>query len=53
MRVKLEKLIDGEWYVEGVYTTAESLANACWFLGRYGSVVEQLRVTEVAEDENG
>ena len=53
MRVKLEKLIDGEWYVEGIYTTPESLANACWFLGRHGSVVDQIRTTEVSEDENG
>lgn len=41
-KYKLLKLVDGEWYVEGVYDTVTSLANAAYYLGKLG--YEQIKV---------
>ena len=53
MKYRLEKLIDGEWYEEGTYTEGyfvKHLANASFHLGRYGSVVDDIRVIIIEED---
>ncbi len=47
MRYKLEKKIDGEWYLEGIYNTPTQLANACFYLGKINAKYDDLRVTEV------
>lgn len=54
MKYRLEKLIDGEWYVEGIYTDGNfiaHLANAAFWLGRNSSFVQDIRVK--VEEEGG
>ena len=41
-RYKLLKLVDGEWYAEGIYATPEALASAAYYLGTLG--YEQVKV---------
>lgn len=47
MKYRLEKLVDGNWWEEGTYTEGVfviNLVNAAFFLGRYGSAVDNVRV---------
>ncbi len=44
-RLKLLKLVDGEWYAEGTYDTPEALAIAAHCLGTLG--YEQVKVERV------
>jgi len=43
--MKLEKLIDGEWWLEGDYSRPGDLAEAAFTLGRDDPNVQQVRVT--------
>jgi hypothetical protein len=47
--MKLEKLIDGEWWTEGDYPTPNGLAAAAFNLGR-NAAAEQVRVTANASN---
>ena len=40
----LEKLVDGEWYLWGIYDNPEIMAKAAFSLGRNASLVENVRV---------
>jgi len=54
MAYKLEKLVDGNWYLEGVFvegTYVKHLAFAAFNLGRNCSAVEDIRVTLVEEKD--
>lgn len=44
MKYKLERRIDGEWYVWGVYEDPVSLAHAAHELGTYGFKVIRVEV---------
>lgn len=47
-RYKLLKLVEGEWYAEGVFDTPEALASAAHYLGTLGCY-EQIKVETVEE----
>ena len=48
--MKLEKLIDGEWWTEGDYSRPVDLAEAAFTLGRIDPGVKQVRVTTNADN---
>lgn len=50
MKFKLLKLVDGEWYAEGVYDTPESLATAAHYLGQLG--YDQIKVEHCGVIQN-
>jgi hypothetical protein len=50
---KLMKLIDGEWYVWGIYsnTDIEKAIKAAFYLGRAGSCVKDVMIAPVEEEQ--
>lgn len=49
MKYRLEKLVDGAWYIHGTYENVERLCQASFELGK---AVEKIRIIPVEANEN-
>ena len=49
MKYRLMKLVDGEWYEWGVYSTPECLAKAAFFIGQSDDCNSSAIKVEVVE----
>ncbi len=50
MGYRLEKQVDGEWCLWGIYDTMEEIAKASFDLGKNAGCVEAVRVREQTQE---